>query len=77
MDTRRKTLPMQNKHQEGFLWQEGTDIYIGKSEKEIMELKKEEKGSREICGFEIMQLKNFINQYNRKQDKIKTVFPSE
>lgn len=42
-----------------------------------MELKKEEKGSREICEFEIMQLKNFINRYNRKQDKIKTVFPSE
>lgn len=42
-----------------------------------MELKKEEKGSREICGFEIMQLKNFINRYNRKQDKIKTVFPNE
>ena len=47
---------------------------ISNNEKEIIELKKEGKSNREICeiyGLEIKQLKNFINRYNRKQDKIK------
>lgn len=48
--------------------------HISNYEKEIIELKKDEKSNREICeiyGFEIKQLKNFINRYNRKKDKIK------
>lgn len=48
--------------------------HISNYEKEIIELKKEGKRNREICeiyGFEIKQLKNFINRYNRKQDRIK------
>ena len=48
--------------------------HISNYEKEIIGLNKEGKSNREICeiyGFEIKQLKNFINRYNRKQDKIK------
>lgn len=48
--------------------------HISKYEKEIIELKKKGKSNREIYeiyGLEIKQLKNFINQYNRKQEKIK------
>lgn len=48
--------------------------HISNYEKGIIELKKEGKSNREICeiyGLEIKQLKNFINRYNRKQEKIK------
>ena len=41
-------------------------------EKEILKLKKEGKTNREICekfGFEMKQLKNFINRYNTNQRK--------
>ena len=45
-------------------------------EKEILKLKKEGKTNREICekfGFEMKQLKNFINRYNAKQRKMAAV----
>ena len=42
-------------------------------ELEILELKAEGKTNREICekfGFEMKQIKNFINRYNKNQRKI-------
>lgn len=47
--------------------------HIQKYEKEIMELKEQGKSNRKICekfGFELKQLKNFINRYNHKQQKL-------
>lgn len=47
--------------------------HISKYEKEIIEMKAQGKSNREICevfGFEIKQLKNFINRYNHKQEKL-------
>ena len=47
--------------------------HISNYETKIIELKEEGKSNREICeiyGFEIKQLKNFINRYNRKQGKL-------
>lgn len=46
---------------------------IKEYESEILELKSQGKTNREICekfGFEIKQLKNFINRYNRNQRKL-------
>ena len=47
--------------------------HIQEYEKEIMELRSQGKTRREICekfGFSMSQIKNFINRYNRRQDKI-------
>ena len=47
--------------------------HIQKYEKEIMELKEQGKSNRKICeqfGFELKQLKNFINRHNHKQQKL-------
>lgn len=47
--------------------------HIQEYEKEIMELRLQGKTRREICekfGFSMSQIKNFINRYNRRQDKI-------
>lgn len=47
--------------------------HIKEYESEILELKSQGKTNREICekfGFEIKQLKNFINRYNRNQRKL-------
>ena len=47
--------------------------HIKDYEKEILELKSQGKTNREICeklGFEIKQLKNFINRYNTNQRKL-------
>lgn len=46
---------------------------IKEYESEILELKSQGKTNLEICekfGFEIKQLKNFINRYNRNQRKL-------
>lgn len=46
---------------------------IQQYEKEILELKEEGLSNREICkrfGFEMKQLKNFINRYNTNQRKL-------
>ena len=48
--------------------------HIKEYELEILELKTQGKTNREICetfGFEIKQLKNFINRYNTNQRKLK------
>ena len=45
-------------------------------EKEILKLKEEGKTNRKICekfGFEMKQLKNFINRYNAKQREMAAV----
>ena len=47
--------------------------HIKEYELKIMELKSQGKSNREICetfGFEIKQLKNFINRYNTNQRKL-------
>ena len=47
--------------------------HIQEYEKEIMELRAQGKTRREICerlGFSMSQIKNFINRYNRRQEKI-------
>ena len=47
--------------------------HIKEYEKEILKLKEQGKTNREICekfGFELKQLENFINRYNRNQDKL-------
>ena len=47
--------------------------HIKEYEEEILRLKKEGKTNREICekyGFEMKQLKNFINRYNTNQRKL-------
>ncbi len=47
--------------------------HIKEYELEILELKSQGKTNREICetfGFEIKQLKNFINRYNTNQRKL-------
>ena len=47
--------------------------HIKEYEKEILELKAQGKTNREICeglGFELKQLKNFINRYNKNQEKL-------
>ena len=47
--------------------------HIQEFKKEILQLKEQGKTNREICekfGFELKQLKNFINRYNRTQDKL-------
>ena len=47
--------------------------HIKEYELEILELKSQGKTNREICetlGFEIKQLKNFINTYNTNQRKL-------
>ena len=47
--------------------------HIKEYELEILELKTQGKTNREICetfGFEIKQLKNFINRYNTNQRKL-------
>ena len=47
--------------------------HIKEYELKIMELKSQGKTNREICetfGFEIKQLKNFINRYNTNQRKL-------
>lgn len=47
--------------------------HIKEYESEILELKSQGKTNREICekfGFEIKQLKNFINRYNTNQRKL-------
>lgn len=47
--------------------------HIQEYEKEIMELRTAGRTQHEICdkyGFNQKQLKNFINRYNRRQDKI-------
>ena len=47
--------------------------HIKEYETEILRLKEEGKTNQEICerlGFEIKQLKNFINRYNRNKKKI-------
>ena len=47
--------------------------HIQEYEKEIMGLRSQGKTRREICekfGFSMSQIKNFINRYNRRQDKI-------
>ncbi len=48
--------------------------HIKEYETEILSLKEEGKTNQEICerlGFEIKQLKNFINRYNRNKKKTK------
>ena len=47
--------------------------HIKEYESEILELKLQGKTNREICekfGFELKQLKNFINRYNTNQRKL-------
>ena len=47
--------------------------HIQNYEKEILELRTQEKTRREICekfGFSIKQMENFITNYNRRQEKI-------
>ena len=47
--------------------------HIKEYELEILELKSQGRTNREICerlGFELKQLKNFINRYNTKQRKV-------
>ena len=47
--------------------------HIQEYEKEIMDLRRQGFSNREVCeklGFELKQLKNFINRYNKKQKKI-------
>ncbi len=47
--------------------------HIQDYEREIMELRAKGKTRREICekfGFSMKQMDNFINRYNRRQDKI-------
>lgn len=47
--------------------------HIQEYEKEIMDLRRQGFWNREVCeklGFELKQLKNFINRYNKKQKKI-------
>ena len=47
--------------------------HIKEYESEILELKLQGKTNREICkkfGFELKQLKNFINRYNANQRKL-------
>lgn len=47
--------------------------HISDYEKEIIELREQGKTRREICekyGFSIKQYENFINRYNKKQNKI-------
>lgn len=47
--------------------------HIKEYESEILELKSQGKTNREICekfGFELKQLKNFINRYNTNQRKL-------
>ena len=47
--------------------------HIKEYEKEIIELKSKGFSNREICeayGFETKQLKNFINRFNKNQQKI-------
>ena len=49
--------------------------HIKEYELEILELKSQGRTNREICerlGFELKQLKNFINRYNTKQRKLET-----
>lgn len=47
--------------------------HIQEYEKEIMDLRRQGFSNREVCEklwFELKQLKNFINRYNKKQKKI-------
>lgn len=47
--------------------------HIQEYEKEIMDLRRQGFSNREVCeklGFELKQLKNFINRNNKKQKKI-------